>query len=116
MTQNHSPSFNPTNPSSDKNTLGICILPEPPLNAPRTVRYGAYLHEILGLAGLCYASFTPDELPAALEIGSSLKILVTIGEWPFPAELQTQMQNWIQDGGAWISIAGICGMPDLLGA
>lgn len=97
-------------------TLGVCVLPEPPKNAPRTVCYGAYLHEILGHAGLGYDPLTLDDLPAALLEGGGLKILVTVGEYPLPDELKTRLASWVTAGGAWLSLGGVCGLDALLGA
>jgi peptidoglycan/xylan/chitin deacetylase (PgdA/CDA1 family) len=97
-------------------SLGVCRLPAPPQNAPRTVRYGNYIHEILCHAGLCYETLTLRDLGAALEAGSGMKLLLTVGEWPFPADLKAQLEVWVRGGGAWLSIGGLCGMEELLGA
>ena len=51
--------------------LGVCVLPEAAHNAPRTSRFGAYIHEILGHAGLCYETLKEDHICAALEAGGS---------------------------------------------
>src|SRR5689334_9889175 len=92
--------------------LGVCVLPEPPLNMPRTAAYPNYIHEILVHAGLCYTRIPADSLAARLdEIG----ILVTIGEQKFSDDLQKQLRSFVEAGGAWISVGGTCGMDDLLG-
>src|ERR1041385_4669782 len=97
-------------------SLGICVLPKAANNTPRTVQYGEYIHEILGHAGLCYEPLTPGDLAAALADNSGLRLLVTVGEWPFPADLKAQLETWVQSGGAWLSVGGVCGMETLLGA
>ena len=94
--------------------LGVCVWPEPAKNAPRTVRHGAYIHEILGHAGLCYTALTPEELPGACESG--LELLLTVGEHPLPDGVQAPLTAWVEDGGAWLSLGGVCGMDALLGA
>jgi len=93
--------------------LGVCVLPAPPRNAPRPVRHEAYIHELLGHSGICYEAVAYEELPARLD---RLRLLVTVGETPFPAELQTAVTAWVGAGGAWLSIGGVCGMGELLGA
>lgn len=95
-------------------TLGVCVLPEPAPNAPRSVRYGPYIHEILGHAGLCYDTLALEDLPRAFEGG--LRILLTIGEYPLPESLKTELESWVAGGGAWLSVGGMCGMIELLGA
>jgi hypothetical protein len=92
--------------------LGVCILPEPRLNASRTVSYPGYVHEILQHAGLCYSTVDVDALPAALP---HLAVLVTVGEASFPEELQVALREWVAQGGQWISVGGACGMADLFG-
>ncbi len=92
--------------------LAVCVLPPPRPNASRTVSYPAYIHEILGHAGLCYSQCVVEELSAALP---HLAILVTVGEGNLPDELQTQLKTWVAAGGQWIAIAGVCGLAELFG-
>ncbi|MCX6365631.1 MAG: hypothetical protein NTX57_02850 [Armatimonadetes bacterium] len=89
--------------------LGVCVLPAPNPNAARAVRYPEYIHEILGHVGLCYAAIPYTDLEAALP---SLKLLVTVGEGKLPDAVRA----WVENGGAWLSLAGLCGLGDLLGA
>jgi len=89
--------------------LGVCVLPAPNPNAARAVRYPEYLHEILGHVGLCYTAIPYESLEAALP---SLMLLVTVGEGKLPDAVRA----WINDGGAWLSLSGLCGLGDLLGA
>jgi hypothetical protein len=63
-------------------------------------------------AGLCYDSFPLEELSARL---SSLNILLTVGETKLPDDLATQLPTWIENGGVWISIAGLCGQEEVFG-
>lgn len=92
--------------------LGVCVLPSRPRNTARTVVYGHYLYEILDHAGLCYARLSVDELAEAL---SSLRILVTVGDIPFPDSLRDALTQWVGLGGAWLAIGGTAGMPALFG-
>ena len=94
----------------------VCVLPEPPKNAPRTTQYGAYIHEILGHAGLCYETLAMDELLGALRDGAGLRLLLTVGEAAFAPDVTGRLEAWVAEGGAWLSIGGICGMEALLGA
>jgi len=92
--------------------LGVCVLPVPPVNQGRPVMYPEYIHEILGHAGLCYDNVDVERLPEAL---ARLKILVTVGEYPLGEELKDRLRIWVSEGGAWIGIAGTCGLDDLFG-
>ncbi|MBX3010055.1 MAG: hypothetical protein KF832_01065 [Caldilineaceae bacterium] len=92
--------------------LAVCILPEPRLNASRTVSYPTYLHEIFGHAGLCYSPVAVNALADALP---QLSILVTVGEYALSPELLAQLQAWVAAGGQWIAVAGVCGAAELFG-
>jgi hypothetical protein len=46
----------------------------------------------------------------------SLRVLVTIGEVELPDEVKEQLTAWVRQGGAWLSVAGICGLGEVLGA
>jgi len=93
--------------------FGVCVLPPAPQNRARGVSYPHYIHEILAHAGVCYSTVGYDQLAEQLP---SLRILVTIGETQVPDEIKVALTHWVEQGGAWLSIAGICGMGELLGA
>src|SRR5439155_25136312 len=93
--------------------FAICLLPEKQMNVARTVTYPQYLFEILAHAGLFYGRVEHDALEASLD---HLKILVTIGDYDFPESLKQRLNAWVEAGGAWLSIAGTCGMENVLGA
>jgi peptidoglycan/xylan/chitin deacetylase (PgdA/CDA1 family) len=95
-------------------TLGVCVFPEPAKNAPRTVRHANYIHEILGHAGLCYETLDFEALPTAFQNG--LRVLLTIGEYALPDNIKASLTAWLESGGAWLSIAGLCDMDEVLGA
>ena len=92
--------------------LGIAVFAEPAPNRPRTVAYPTYLREILAHAGLCYRELTEssfiDELPR-------LRVLLTVGEVELDQDARDALQRWLEQGGAWISIAGLCGMAPAFG-
>src|SRR5438874_2551102 len=93
--------------------LAVCVLPEPAPNSPRPVRFGHYVHEILQHAGLCYQAVDLPELGERLE---EFRLLVTVGEAALPEGLQARLPGWVAEGGAWLSVGGLCGMGELLGA
>lgn len=93
--------------------LGVCVFPEPLPNAARTSVSPHYIHEVLAHAGVCYRTVAVDELPDALP---SLGLLLTVGEAKLPETHQAKLVEWVKSGGGWVSIAGICGQQELLGA
>ncbi len=95
--------------SAMSSPLGVCVLPAPNPNVARVVRYPEYIHEILGHVGLCYAAIPYSELETRLP---ELKILITVGEGMLPDAVRT----WVENGGAWLSLSGLCGLGELLGA
>jgi hypothetical protein len=92
--------------------LGFCLLPEKPRHIGRSVIYPHYMHEILSHAGLFYETISLENLEEKLP---SLQILITVGETEFSGNFKTALTSWVDGGGAWISIGGVCGMSDLLG-
>ncbi|MBI5091372.1 MAG: hypothetical protein HZB26_02900 [Candidatus Hydrogenedentes bacterium] len=92
--------------------LGVCVVPAPPDNAARTVSYPEYVHEILDHAGVCYTRISLDELDADLP---KLRLLVTVGDIKFSDTLQQRLKDWVDAGGAWIAVSGVCGMAEWFG-
>ena len=92
--------------------VGVCALPPPPRNGARTVAYPEYVHEILGHAGLCYSALGCEDIADALP---RLRVLVTVGEAAFDEDLKQRLRNWVANGGAWLSVGGTCGVPELFG-
>src|SRR5437879_1544923 len=97
------------------NPFAVCVLPEPAKNAARTAQFGSYIHEILGQAGLWYESVSVDELADALAGDGGLRLLLTVGGAALPSEAAARLEAWVAGGGAWLSVAGVCGMEALLG-
>jgi peptidoglycan/xylan/chitin deacetylase (PgdA/CDA1 family) len=93
--------------------VGVCVMPEPALNRPRVVAYPNYIDEILTHAGLCYLRVPFNQLEARLP---ELRLLVTVGEHPLPESLRLKLAAWLDGGGGWISIGGLCDMPQAMGA
>jgi hypothetical protein len=100
------------NTAENRSPLAICLLGEPSLNAPRTVSYSHYIEEILNHFGLWYETIPEEDLAA---IPAHIKILVTIGEKNLSEAARGEFKRWLQQGGAWLSIAGLCGMEDFWG-
>lgn len=93
--------------------VGVCVFPAAPKNWARTVSYPDYIHEILTHAGVCYQNITFENLPKRL---SELKLLLTVGEYALSEDTKILLASWVQSGGAWLSIAGTAGLPELFGA
>jgi peptidoglycan/xylan/chitin deacetylase (PgdA/CDA1 family) len=91
--------------------FSVCALPSPAKNTARTVSYPHYIHEILQHAGLCYATYEPAEL----ETLSDLRLLLTVGEAPLTSAQRDGLRAWVEAGGAWISIGGVCGLAEMFG-
>lgn len=92
--------------------LGVCVLAEAGANRARTVSYPNYVFEILAHAGVFHTKVAPAELEAKL---GELRVLVTVGEGDFSEPLRTKLAAWVNGGGAWLCVAGTCGMEQLLG-
>ena len=92
--------------------LGVLACDEPMANAARTVQYSDYIHEIFAHAGVACTKLDQATLPDALP---ALSVLVTVGEGVFPAETRAALLAWVQAGGAWIALGGICGLGEALG-
>lgn len=91
--------------------VGVCVW-DIPRYAHYLVSYPQYVHEILAHAGLCYETVAPADLAERLP---RLRLLLTIGETEPPAELRQQLTAWVEEGGAWISVGGVCGLAGLFG-
>jgi hypothetical protein len=92
--------------------VGVCVFQAPPKNHARTVAYGAYLHEVLQHAGLCYADIDESSLPDVLP---RVRVLVTVGNAALPEATQSALRDWVDAGGAWLAIGGDAELPDVLG-
>jgi hypothetical protein len=92
--------------------LGVCVLPPRPRNAPRTVSYGHYLHEILAHAGVCYQTIPSDTLEQILP---DVCVLVTVGDAALPETTIDALSRWVEGGGMWLAIGGTAGAPALFG-
>lgn len=92
--------------------VSVCVLPPSPKHTPRTVTYPHCLLQEMKSLGLCCGEVPLEEVEQALP---GLRVLVTIGECALPEGLLAQLRTWVRGGGAWLSIGGVCGAPDLFG-
>lgn len=92
--------------------FSVCAAPSPPRNQARTVAHADYLHEILAHAGVCYDAVAPGDLTASL---SRLRLLLTVGELRLDEAERDALRGWVEEGGAWISVGAVSGLPELFG-
>lgn len=92
--------------------VGVCVLPQPNKNGSRSTAYPDYIFEIMEAAGVYHTAEKFEDLETRLP---QLGVLVTIGETAFSETLANALKSWVENGGAWISIAGTCGLDDVLG-
>lgn len=90
--------------------VGLCILPQPAANCPRTCSYPTVIEDVLTHYGIPFSSLQPHSAGEAL---ADLAVLVTVGE--AAPGLLPDLAAWIEAGGTWIAVAGTGGNPDLLG-
>jgi hypothetical protein len=100
------------NPTTPIMPVGVCAFGAPSPNLPRGNVYADYIEEILAHAGLCHSVIEPASLESTLP---QLRLLVTVGEAALPDSTKEQLHAWVEAGGAWLSIAGTCGIPDFFG-
>jgi hypothetical protein len=92
--------------------VGLCILPERPANMARTVAYPATAEDTLVHYGVPHAVLDAGALADALP---ALRLLVTVGDATPDPDAAAALRAWIEDGGTWIGVGGVAGMPDLFG-
>lgn len=93
-------------------SVGLLAFPHLPANQPQVVTYGHYVQQILHYAGLCYQPLSSERWSTRLP---DLNILITVGEAELESAEQAAIEDWVRAGGTWISIAGVCGLSQLLG-
>ncbi|MFT3789377.1 MAG: hypothetical protein QM770_24890 [Tepidisphaeraceae bacterium] len=108
----HASSTGPANKRSLGVPLGVCVFTKPLLNRAQPANYPDYVFEILGHAGVCHEAVDEKSLVSALD---HLKLLVTVGDPELDEPTRTKLVAWVNAGGAWLSIGGICGSADTLG-
>lgn len=97
---------------SPQTPIGVCIFPEPAPNAGRASSQNGYVLEILAHAGICHEQLTPSELERRLD---GVGVLLTVGEAALEDSQRAALGEWVAGGGAWLSIAGVCGLEQMLG-
>lgn len=90
----------------------VCVIAPPAANAARGVVYPHYVHEILQHAGLYHETIAPDDLADALP---GIRLLVTVGDGDLPEDGRAALSAWVRNGGAWLAMGGVCGLPDVFG-
>ncbi len=92
--------------------LVLCAQPPAPLHSARAVDYPAVPGEELGHLGIAHRPTPPEELVGLLpETG----VLLTVGELALDDAARDAVRLWVARGGAWVAIAGCCGLADVLG-
>jgi hypothetical protein len=71
------------------------------------------MDEILTHAGVGYARVALDELPGRLD---TLRLLITVGEHALPDAVARRLHEWVEAGGGWLSVGGVCDAGRTLGA
>jgi len=92
--------------------LGVVVLPPISSRMAPSIKYGAYIHEILGHAGICYKSIPYQRFCRALD---RIQVLLTLGETRLSPKARNSLCSWVRSGGAWITVAGTCGLADMIG-
>src|SRR5687768_1622614 len=107
-------------PASDDWPVGVCVLPEPAPNLPRTVAYPDYVEEILAHAGLGYTRAGAGDPGAGVEgrpRGRGRRRLLTTGaDRRVPGGVAPRLHEWVEAGGGWLSVGGVCSMENTIGA
>src|SRR2546421_5170188 len=93
--------------------FAVCVFPERGLNQARSVTYASYIEEILAHAGVFHTTLTLEQLESSLD---DHRILLTVGDAELSDAQKSKLTNWVNQGGAWIALAGTCAMDELLGA
>jgi len=89
--------------------LGVCVLAKVRPNQPNCTSHGQYITEILEHAGL---PFSQIELT---ELSPELKLLITVGDAPLEEDATAALQQWVQNGGCWLSLGSVCRLGEVHG-
>ncbi|MEN3002224.1 MAG: hypothetical protein ABDI19_10355 [Armatimonadota bacterium] len=68
--------------------------------------------ELIQYSGLLVDWLIPEDLPARV---ATLDILITIGEGELEDDSAHALQAFVQQGGIWIALGGVCAQPQLFG-
>lgn len=97
---------------SGRSPLAVCIAPDKPVNAPRTTSDGGYIEEILDHFGLWFETIRPEDLEA---LETHVRLLVTVGDLSLTEFQQSGLRAWLEAGGAWLALGGLCGQEEFWG-
>jgi hypothetical protein len=92
--------------------IGVFVFEAAKPNAVHCTQNAPYITEILSHAGVPFRPLT--NLPEALN--DELKILLTAGDGALDKATQSALENWIERGGQWLSLGGLCGLEEVHGA
>mgnify|MGYP001068977355 CR=1 FL=1 len=95
-----------------ESTLGVCVFPKTIRNQPDCSSHRQYIFEILEHAGLTFSHIQPETLAESLR---QLQLLVTVGDAQLDEDAAQAMRDWVQRGGAWLSLGSVCNLGDVHG-
>lgn len=93
--------------------LGIMIANALQATQPRFITYAHQMVDVLQQAGICHRQLEPADMQNMQDAG--IEILITAGDLEFNSKQRELLKYFIENGGTWISIAGVCGAQSLLG-
>lgn len=94
--------------------LGVVVFDSAKSNAVHCTSNAHYISEILSHAGVPFCFLAADALSESLD--DEIKILVSAGDSALEEDARSALKNWIQNGGHWLSLGGLCGMQEVHGA
>jgi len=97
---------------NQQSTIGVCLFNKAIRNFPDCSSHRQYIFEILEHAGLPFMQIQPEVLSESLP---ELKLLVTVGDAQLEESLTEALREWMQQGGAWLSLGSVCGLGDVHG-
>lgn len=92
---------------NQSSALGVCVLGKVTPNLPNCTSHSHYITEVLEHAGLPFARIEPEKLN---ELSPELRLLVTVGETLLDEAAAAALQQWVQNGGCWLSLGSICNL------
>ncbi len=93
-------------PMSAKGKMGAGSIPVVPNPFER------FTCELFAYCGLLVEWLTPSELASKVD---SLDVLITIGDRALSEEEGAALRAFVQGGGVWIALGGVCALPELFG-
>jgi hypothetical protein len=94
--------------------VGVIIFPAAQPNAVHCTQNAHYITEILSHAGVPFRAIEAAALSNSLD--DEIKVLVTAGDAALEESAQNALKSWIESGGQWLSLGGLCGLEEVHGA